>query len=191
MDNASDSLPQSEPNTETAESDPDQRLDLDSVIQAGDWSALGRVDSILARVSRTVCKHAGMPAAHCEVAVALSDDAAVRRLNLQYRGKDKSTNVLSFPAPMPVGSGEGPLFLGDVVLAAETLADEANTASLPLADHFTHLVVHGILHLLGFDHVRDRDAELMERTEIAVLADLGICDPYANQQLEEAVDQPG
>jgi probable rRNA maturation factor len=106
-----------------------------------------------------------------EVSFALADDAAVRVLNRDYRGKDKPTNVLSFE------SGERP-FLGDVVLALETVLAEAEDQGKPAADHLTHLVVHGVLHLLGHDHETAGDAKKMEKVEVAVLADLGVPDPY-------------
>jgi probable rRNA maturation factor len=106
-----------------------------------------------------------------QVSLALADDAAVRVLNRDYRGKDKPTNVLSFE------SGEKP-FLGDVVLALETVLAEAENQGKPAADHLTHLVVHGVLHLLGHDHETPAEAKRMERVELAVLAGLGIPDPY-------------
>jgi len=106
-----------------------------------------------------------------EVSFALADDAAVRVLNRDYRGKDKPTNVLSFE------SGERP-FLGDVVLALETVLAEAESQGKPAADHVTHLVVHGVLHLLGHDHETPAEAKTMERLEVAVLAGLGVPDPY-------------
>jgi rRNA maturation RNase YbeY len=115
--------------------------------------------------------------------VVLGDDALLRRLNRQWRGQDKPTNVLAFPtadgAPAPVDSQPGaPLLLGDVILAFGTVADEAVAQGKALADHFTHLVVHGVLHLLGFDHEEAAAAMRMEALETAVLARLGIADPY-------------
>jgi probable rRNA maturation factor len=106
-----------------------------------------------------------------QVSLALADDAAVRVLNRDYRGKDGPTNVLSFE------SGERP-FLGDVVLALETVLAEAERQGKPPADHLAHLVVHGVLHLLGHDHERAREARRMEALEIAVLAGLGVPNPY-------------
>ena len=123
------------------------------------------------------------PEAGVELSVVLGDDALLRRLNRQWRGQDKPTNVLAFPTadggPAAVDSQPGaPLLLGDVVLAFGTVADEAVAQGKALADHFTHLVVHGVLHLLGFDHEEAAAAMRMEALETAVLARLGIADPY-------------
>ena len=107
-----------------------------------------------------------------ELSILFTDDAHIRRLNAAYRGKDKPTNVLSFP------QAGGPL-LGDVILASETVAKEAVLAQKPLKDHIAHLVVHGFLHLLGYDHEADEEAEAMEALERAALKRLGIEDPYA------------
>ncbi len=106
----------------------------------------------------------------------MSDDAQVRALNRDYRGKDKPTNVLSFP--MPEDSG----LLGDVVLARETLEREAAEQGKTFADHLTHLVVHGVLHLYGFDHQNDTDAADMEAREVRALAQLGIDNPYTSDR---------
>jgi probable rRNA maturation factor len=112
--------------------------------------------------------------------ITLSDDAAQQALNRTWRGKDSSTNVLAFPAadpsvPVPAGA---PLLLGDVVLAYETVRREAAEQQKPLADHLRHLVVHGVLHLLGYDHAEAADAAAMEAREIAILAELGVPNPY-------------
>ena len=118
-----------------------------------------------------------------EISVVLADDETVRQLNRDWRGKDAPTNVLSFAsldadgAPPVPGA---PLLLGDVVLAWGVCAAEAARDGKPLADHLAHLVVHGILHLVGYDHERDdAEAEVMESLEVAVLAALGVPDPYA------------
>ncbi len=130
-----------------------------------------------ARYLRRVAKAAlragdakAVPATAGGLTLVLADDALQRRLNREYRGRDKSTNVLSFDG--------APAALGDVVLALETVAAEARDQGKPLADHVAHLVVHGVLHLMGYDHETAREARRMERLEIAILAGLGIADPY-------------
>jgi len=115
-----------------------------------------------------------------EIGITLSDDAHQQQLNRRYRGQDVSTNVLAFPAcelrtDTPTGV---PLLLGDVVLAFETVAREAVAQVKPLRDHVRHMIVHGVLHLLGFDHKREVDAVTMERLETSILAKLGVPDPY-------------
>ncbi|MBC7950689.1 MAG: rRNA maturation RNase YbeY [Rhodospirillaceae bacterium] len=117
-----------------------------------------------------------------EISVVLADDATVQVLNREWRGKDKPTNVLSFAslddddAPRPPGA---PLLLGDIILAFETCRAEAVEQGKPMAEHLSHLVVHGVLHLLGYDHEEDEiEAEEMERLEAAILARFGIADPY-------------
>jgi probable rRNA maturation factor len=123
--------------------------------------------------------------AEAEVSLLLSDDATVRRLNADYRGRDRPTNVLSFPALelVPgVWPREGPAvppFLGDMVLAEETVRREAESEGRPLSAHLTHLVVHGTLHLLGYDHKAEADALVMEELERQILTRLGLPDPYA------------
>jgi probable rRNA maturation factor len=107
--------------------------------------------------------------------IVLTSDAAVKALNHDFRGKGKPTNVLSFPAPA-LGDDD---YLGDVVLAYGVMEKEAHAGGKRLIDHATHLVIHGVLHLLGFDHVTPRKAKLMEPLETALLARLGIADPYA------------
>lgn len=108
------------------------------------------------------------------IVVLLADDAAIHELNQQFRDKDQATNVLSFPA------AENPEHhLGDVALAFETCLREAKDQSKPLAHHLQHLVTHGVLHLLGYDHITDAEADQMEGLERIVLAGLGIPDPYA------------
>lgn len=122
----------------------------------------------------------GGDAAGAEVSVVLADDARIRELNRTWLGKDKATNVLSFPAAN--GPDGEPRFLGDIVLACETIEREAEAEGKSFGHHVAHLAVHGALHLLGYDHERDSDAEAMERQERGILARLGIADPYAHAE---------
>ena len=169
-------------------------LIVETEVAAGDWPALdwATVADAAARaaVAATPYAHltdAGTPA---EIAVRLSDDADVQALNRQYRHKDKPTNVLSFPmvqadlldglANGDADDSEAEILLGDIVLAWETVAREAAEKSIPAEDHARHLIVHGVLHLLGYDHEQgDAEAAAMEDIERAACARLGIADPYA------------
>jgi probable rRNA maturation factor len=152
-------------------------LRIDIVPEGGDWSAFEPVEQHVVSAADALAAHAAL--AHHRLAdacVALSTDDNVRSLNATYRGLDKPTNVLSFPA----GSGprDGIIPLGDIVLAVETLEREAAEQGLAPAQHLQHLVVHGLLHLLGYDHETDEEAAQMEAVEIEVLSSLGIPNPY-------------
>ncbi|MDC7788427.1 rRNA maturation RNase YbeY [Rhodoplanes sp. TEM] len=154
---------------------------IDVVVESPLWAAVPEAE---AQVLRAVA--AALPADRgpCELAVVLADDATVKTLNGQYRGRDAPTNVLSFPAvpgPGPTDTAM-PTLLGDVVLAYETVRAEAERDGKPFAHHLGHLVVHGVLHLLGYDHETDSDAETMEARERDVLASLAIPDPYAGRE---------
>jgi len=109
----------------------------------------------------------------------LADDSAIKALNRDWRGKDAATNVLSFPAAAPGDGPGGSLYIGDVIIAYETVAREAEAERKPFGHHLAHLAVHGFLHLVGYDHENDRDANEMERLERRILARLAIPDPYA------------
>jgi probable rRNA maturation factor len=112
-----------------------------------------------------------------ELSLVLADNATVQELNARWRGKDAPTNVLAFASDEKPVAGQ-PVLLGDVVLAYETVAAEAKQQDKALADHFRHLVIHGVLHLLGYDHVVAAPARRMETLETRILASLGIADPY-------------
>lgn len=150
---------------------------------AADWEALVR-KAVAAAVE--VSPHGGLAAAPAliEVAVRLTDDAAVHALNAAYRGKDAPTNVLSFPMVAPdllaslANTDDGEVLLGDIVLALGVCQAEATERGISLADHATHLVAHGMLHLLGYDHMDEAEAEAMEELERAALRSLGLADPY-------------
>jgi probable rRNA maturation factor len=113
-----------------------------------------------------------------EISIVLTNDAEQRDLNRDWRGKDAPTNVLSFPQIEPFAPVFG--ILGDIILARETVAREADEQGTPFDHHFTHLVVHGFLHILGYDHIEDDEALQMESLETQILAELGIGDPYAD-----------
>lgn len=143
-----------------------------------DWDALAE-RAAQAAIARTPHGELLSSDAAVEVSFRLTSDDDVRTLNAQYRHKDKATNVLSFPAFPETKSGPLPPLLGDIVLAAETVAGEAALEGKPLENHISHLVVHGLLHLLGYDHETEAEADEMEATERRILARLAIPDPYA------------
>ncbi len=161
-------------------SQPAAALTLDVVEDAGDWGSLGPVDEVVAATARALARHPALATLlPAEASVALSSDARVRALNRQWRKIDKPTNVLSFPAS-EAHAAAGPRFLGDIVLAAETIAREALALGVPVRHHLQHLVVHGVLHLAGHDHETASEADAMEALEREILATLGVPDPYAD-----------
>ncbi|TJV02657.1 MAG: rRNA maturation RNase YbeY [Mesorhizobium sp.] len=153
-------------------------VEIDISIEAGDWPAEASLARLVDRAVAAAFAETGA-AGHSELSIVFSDDAHTRTLNADWRGKDKPTNVLSFPAFPHVKDGPLPPMLGDIVLAAETVAREAALEDKPLENHITHLVIHGLLHLMGYDHETDTEAEAMEAVERAALARLAIPDPYA------------
>ena len=164
---------------------------VDILIEAGDWGPEAAIRPLIERAVAAAARSGGIEVPDgAELSVLLTDDAHVRVLNRDYRGKDKPTNVLSFPAAGP-GEPVGPL-LGDIALARETALAEALDEDRPVEHHVAHLIVHGLLHLFGYDHEDDDEAEAMERLEAAVLADLGIPDPYAGSEPDRGADaSPG
>jgi probable rRNA maturation factor len=160
------------------------RLDIDVLAESPAWNE--RFSA-----AEDVCRHAAVAAfdlgchgaGHAEVSLLLSNDARVRLLNHEFRGEDRATNVLSFPnhtasevaAPWPPNR---PLLLGDIVVAYETVAAEAAAERKDFSHHLGHLVVHGMLHLLGYDHGTEAEADEMERLETRILATLGVPNPY-------------
>lgn len=149
-------------------------------IAAPAWKdGLPGVATLVRRAVRRALLEELPPRAGTELTVLLTDDAEMRRLNTDWRGKRKPTNVLSFPAEAALDPARPPAYLGDIALGYGICAAEARAAGRPLADHVAHLAVHGVLHLLGYDHVTDEQAAAMEPREIELLAQLGIPDPYA------------
>ncbi|RWX76840.1 rRNA maturation RNase YbeY [Neorhizobium lilium] len=121
------------------------------------------------------------PEAATELSLVFTDDASIREINAEWRSQDKPTNVLSFPAfPLEPGKMPGPM-LGDIIIARETVEREAVDLEKSFSDHLTHLLVHGFLHLFGYDHMEKGEAEKMEDLETRILAQLGLSDPYAGQ----------
>lgn len=164
-------------------------LSIEIIRLAGGWEALEPLDAIIDAAVRAAFLEAerdgnAAPAgvgAEAELSVVLADDAFIRTLNVRFRGQDKPTNVLSFPAePLPAVAGGEPALLGDVVVAWETLVAEAGAEGKTPLDHLRHLIVHGALHLAGYDHVEDAAAERMEALERRALQGLGVADPYGD-----------
>ena len=162
---------------------------LDIVTEDARWDVVG-----LAALARTAIPlaltHLDVQADICEVTLLACDDAHIAQLNTEFRGKAAPTNVLSWPAeeracaqrggtPAPPNAGpDGMIELGDMAISFDTCLAEANAAAKPLSAHTTHLIVHGLLHLLGYDHIHDADAALMEGLEVEILGKLGLDDPY-------------
>jgi probable rRNA maturation factor len=166
---------------------------VDIVVESELWDAQPEAQATVRDAIVTAAASTrALPAASGEVSVVLADDAAIRKLNRDWRGVDKPTNVLSFPAPQlrsagPARTASGntaPALLGDIIIAYETTASEAAAEAKPFAHHLAHLAVHGFLHLLGYDHESDGDAAEMERLEAKILARLSVPDPYPTRAHE-------
>lgn len=169
---------------------------VDVILEDARWEAVGL--SVLAqRAGSAAMADLGLPGHGFTICVMGCDDVRILALNGTFRAKDKPTNVLSFPsedrasgapgvAPrLPdAGDPDDPVELGDIAISFDTCAEEAAEQGKPLPDHVSHLVVHGILHLLGYDHITDADAALMEGVETRILASLGVDDPYYANTLE-------
>ena len=161
-------------------------LDIQISVEDGAWPA----EDVLEELAGRVLSSAGLylatheeqpfPMEAPEVSLVFTSDAAIRQINAEWRNQDKPTNVLSFPAfPLEPGGKPGPM-LGDIVLAEETIAREAADLGKPFDAHLTHLLVHGFLHLFGYDHMETDEAEKMEGLETRILAELGLSDPYGD-----------
>ncbi|RAU23841.1 rRNA maturation RNase YbeY [Paramagnetospirillum kuznetsovii] len=160
-------------------------IEIDVRMDCPAWiEALPDAEARCGRLAATALEAVELPDGVVELSIVLADDAIVQDLNRNWRGKNQPTNVLSFAAlddedaPLVPGA---PLMLGDVILAYETTAAEAKEQGKPFADHFSHLVVHGVLHLLGFDHEDEDEAVEMEALESTLMAALGIPDPYGEE----------
>ena len=155
---------------------------IDVIVDPSNAAAWKRVvpklEAQVRRAARAALATAKPKHGRGRMTVRLSGDRDVRRLNHDFRGKDKPTNVLSFPSGDSVGPRGAPLLLGDIVIAYGTVAREAAAQGKTIRDHLLHLVVHGVLHLLGHDHRRSAEAARMESIETELLAGLGIADPY-------------
>ncbi|SBW14993.1 metal-dependent hydrolase [Brucella sp. 10RB9215] len=157
----------------------DNAIHIDIMIEAGNWPDEASLESLVSKSVAAAWNSLGLKSATSELSVVFTDDASIQVLNGEWRGKDKPTNVLSFPAfPVKAGSQPGPM-LGDIVIARETVEREAKEEGKPIENHLSHLVVHGFLHLLGYDHETDEEAEVMEAREREILHALAIPDPYA------------
>ena len=150
-------------------------LAVDIVVESPLWKAQRGADAML---RRALAAAGALVPSDGELAVVLTDDAAIRALNRDWRGKDAATNVLSFPAKEARPDRRAPRLLGDIVIAYETVAREAAAEGKPFIHHLAHLAVHGFLHLVGYDHEANEDADAMEGLEIAILARLDVPNPY-------------
>jgi probable rRNA maturation factor len=152
---------------------------IEILVESARWSGRRGVQPLLRRAiagaSAALPAEAAQSTRGAELAIVLTNDSAIRKLNRTWRGKDQPTNVLSFPSDPQAGPHR---LLGDIVIAYETLAREARAERKPFDHHLAHLAVHGFLHLCGYDHESDPQAATMERLESAILARLGVPDPY-------------
>jgi probable rRNA maturation factor len=149
------------------------------------WQNEPDAEAVIQRAIAAAAESVDTDVGDAELAVMLTDDPGIRTLNSNWRGIDKPTNVLSFPALQPEGApkpGDAPRMLGDIAIAYETTRREADAEGKPFEHHLSHLAIHGFLHLIGYDHENDTDAEEMESLETEILEQLGIPDPYADQE---------
>ena len=173
----------------TAPPPPDE-LTLDVAVEDDGWQ--GVLDEAAARGAVAAALAEGREGGAAEVSLLLTSDEDVRALNRDWRGKDRPTNVLSFPAPPEATLPGAPRALGDMALALGTVVAEAGAAGLAPRDHALHLIVHGTFHLLGYSHEHDEEAARMEALEVAALARLGLPDPYAlrSEEMSAAPSPP-
>jgi probable rRNA maturation factor len=160
--------------------------ETDILVTASCWETEAEAMTVIHRAIEAASAMVDADTADAELAIMLTDDAGIRTLNKNWRGIDKATNVLSFPALQPTGprqEDDAPRMLGDIAIAYETTRAEADAEHKPFENHLSHLAVHGFLHLVGYDHEKDDEAEEMEALEREILAQLGIPDPYAEGQV--------
>ncbi|AZV79400.1 rRNA maturation RNase YbeY [Parasedimentitalea marina] len=164
-------------------------MTLDITIDDARWQQ-AQLETLTTQAVRSTLQHLGLDPETCELSVLACDDPRITDLNGEFRDKPSATNVLSWPAedlaadlaggapecPEPDFTGE--IALGDIAISYDTCVREAADAAKPLDDHVRHLIVHGVLHLLGYDHVRDLDATLMESVEVEILGKMGVDNPY-------------
>jgi len=155
------------------------------LVVADCWQDEADAEAVIQRAVAAAAAAVEVDVGDAELAIMLTDDSGIRTLNRNWRGIDKPTNVLSFPALRPERAGgaqDAPRMLGDIAIAYETMRREADREVKPFDHHLSHLAVHGFLHLIGYDHENDADADEMESLETKILAQLGIPDPYADRE---------
>jgi probable rRNA maturation factor len=156
-------------------------IEIDILVEAGDWPSQSELRAIAFRVLGTAIEIVRPTLAkETELSLVFTDDAHIRVLNRQFLNSDSATNVLSFPAA-PAATAQFGMLLGDVILARETILREAEAEGLVFEDHLAHLIVHGFLHILGYDHADEAEAAAMEGLETKILGELGIADPYSER----------
>ena len=154
-----------------------KQVEIDVIVRSARWRKRPTAKTIVKRAVLAAVEAISTPST--ELAIVLADDSAIQTLNRDWRGKNAPTNVLSFPAAAPGKSRSAPPYIGDIIIAYQTVAREAVAEGKPFNHHLAHLAVHGFLHLLGYDHENDRDAQKMERLERKILKRLAVPDPYA------------
>jgi probable rRNA maturation factor len=155
------------------------------LVVADCWQGEPEAEAVIQRAIAAAAEAVDADVGDAELAVMLTDDSGIRTLNGNWRGIDKPTNVLSFPALQPTAPsrpGDAPRMLGDIAIAYETMRQEADDEQKPFDHHLSHLAVHGFLHLIGYDHETEGEAEVMEALEQEILAQLGIPDPYTDRE---------
>jgi len=194
--------PETAPDTDCADTDfaqavlEDSRLTVDVLITSSAWNRLPQAVEVVQRsIAAAAAANPDPGLRNAELSVLLCDDATIAVLNGRWRGQEQPTNVLSFPAPLPDGARlpagspsdatpSDKIPLGDIAIAGETLVREADASGKTVPAHLAHLVVHGFLHLMGYDHETDDEAEEMERLERDILARISVADPYAGRDAD-------